>query len=114
MLAGIGKLTICDNALVEISDLGGNYLLEESQVGKLTRAQAVLAGLRSLNPAVSVEVSTTNSISNVCSNYNCVIVSDCYDAEYLIALDAACTKHRAGFIYTGSLGLYGFTFVNFG
>ena len=46
--------------------------------------------------------------------YDCVAVLDCYDKKYLIELNKACRQKGVGFIYAGNLGLYGFTFVDFG
>lgn len=39
---------------------------------------------------------------------------DCYDKNYLINLNKACREKNVGFIYAGNLGLYGFTFVDYG
>jgi ubiquitin-activating enzyme E1 len=43
-----------------------------------------------------------------------VVVLDNYDRQYLIQLNKACREKNVGFIYAGNLGLYGFTFVDFG
>lgn len=61
-------------------------------------------------------------IFNICNlktnfrveNYNCVVIVDNYDREYLIKLNQACRLKNVGFIYGGNLGLYGFAFVDFG
>jgi molybdopterin/thiamine biosynthesis adenylyltransferase len=47
-------------------------------------------------------------------NFTCVVVLDNYDREYLIKLNKACREKNIGFIYAGNLGLYGYTFVDFG
>ena len=47
-------------------------------------------------------------------NYDCVVVTDNYDRNYLTNLNNLCRAKRVGFIYAGNLGLYGFTFVDFG
>lgn len=51
VLPGIGHFTVVDNARVEASDLGHNFFLEESDVGKL-RAEAVCQWLQEMNPDV--------------------------------------------------------------
>jgi molybdopterin/thiamine biosynthesis adenylyltransferase len=43
-----------------------------------------------------------------------VVVLDNYNMEYLIELNKAVRSNKVGFVYGGSLGLYGFTFVDFG
>lgn len=39
---------------------------------------------------------------------------DYYDKDYLIKLNKAMRSKNVGFVYAGCLGLYGFTFVDFG
>jgi ubiquitin-activating enzyme E1 len=43
-----------------------------------------------------------------------VIFTDFYDKVKLIEYNEYCRSKGKGFIYTGSLGLYGFGFVDFG
>lgn len=43
-----------------------------------------------------------------------MVVTDNYDQKYLVDLNNACRSKNVGFIYAGNLGLYGFTFVDFG
>ncbi len=40
--------------------------------------------------------------------------TDFYDKEFLIKVDEYCRKNNKAFIYSGSLGLYGFIFADFG
>lgn len=49
-------------------------------------------------------------------NFDVVVFTDFYDIETLIKYNEFCRtqKKPIGFIYTGVLGLYGFTFVDFG
>lgn len=51
VLPGIGGFTIVDPAIVTESDLGVNFFLEESSLGKL-RAEETCRLLRELNPEV--------------------------------------------------------------
>lgn len=48
------------------------------------------------------------------NNYNCVMMVDNYDKEYLVKLNNACRAKNIGFLLAGNLGLYGYTFVDFG
>lgn len=48
------------------------------------------------------------------NNFDFVLVIDNYDRKYLTTINNACRSKDIGFIYAGNLGLYGFTFVDFG
>ena len=48
------------------------------------------------------------------SNYECVVIVDCYDKNYIVNLNKACHEKNLAFILCGNLGLYGYTFVDFG
>jgi ubiquitin-activating enzyme E1 len=50
----------------------------------------------------------------VLGQFNVVIFTDFYDREKLIQYNEFCRSKGIAFIYTGSLGLYGFGFVDFG
>ena len=43
-----------------------------------------------------------------------MVVLDNYDRNYIVTLGKAVHEKNLGFIYAGNLGLYGFTFVDFG
>lgn len=43
-----------------------------------------------------------------------MVVLDHYDKTYLVNLNKAFHKKNLGFILAGNLGLYGYTFVDFG
>jgi amyloid beta precursor protein binding protein 1 len=51
VLPGVGQFTILDSAIVEEADLGVNFFLEESSLGKL-RAHETCRLLTELNPDV--------------------------------------------------------------
>ena len=48
------------------------------------------------------------------SNFDCVVILDNYNKDYLIKLNKLCRQKNIGFILGGNLGLYGYTFVDFG
>jgi ubiquitin-activating enzyme E1 len=48
------------------------------------------------------------------ANYECVVVIDNYNKDYLIQLNKVFHSKGLGFILAGNLGLYGYTFVDFG
>ena len=52
ILAGPASVAIFDSTIVSINDLGANFYLKESHVGKVSRAEASLTQLQELNPYV--------------------------------------------------------------
>jgi len=56
ILAGPASVVIYDPTIVSINDLGANFYLRESHVGKLSRAAASVGQLQELNPYVKVSV----------------------------------------------------------
>eukprot|EP00331_Platyophrya_macrostoma_P026910 CAMPEP_0176448834 /NCGR_PEP_ID=MMETSP0127-20121128/26065_1 /TAXON_ID=938130 /ORGANISM="Platyophrya macrostoma, Strain WH" /LENGTH=1012 /DNA_ID=CAMNT_0017835951 /DNA_START=78 /DNA_END=3116 /DNA_ORIENTATION=+ len=116
ILAGPKQVVLQDSNKVEIRDLGCNFYLQEADVGKASRAEASLRQLRDLNPYVKVEVHDAEVTEDFLSNFDVVVFTDSYDVDKLIKFNNFCRNRDKpiGFIYTGLLGLYGFTFVDFG
>jgi ubiquitin-activating enzyme E1 len=56
ILAGPKSVTMFDPTLVQWSDLASMFYVKESDVGKVSRAQATRGKLQELNPYVSVRV----------------------------------------------------------
>ena len=114
ILAGPKSVTIYDQDVVQMGDLGSNFYLKEEDVGKKTRAEAAFKELSHLNEYVEVSVHTGEVNTEFVKNFDAVIFTDCYDKEYLIALNEYCRANKIGFIWAGALGLFGWTFVDFG
>lgn len=47
-------------------------------------------------------------------NYDIAVLVDKWDYDYIVSLNNQMRIREKGFILTGSLGLYGFVFVDFG
>lgn len=116
ILAGPKQVVLQDNHLVELKDLGSNFYCHESDVGKKTRAEASLHYLKPLNSYVDVTAYDGEITHNFLHQFDIVVFTDFYDAKKLLDFNQFCrTREKPiGFIYAGSLGLYGFTFVDFG
>lgn len=97
-----------------MEELGRNFYANESHIGKATRAEASITQLKELNSNVNVNISEKDDVAWIAENFECVLVSDNYDKKYLIDLNNACRAKNVGFIAAGNLGLYGYTFVDFG
>ncbi|GER53228.1 NEDD8-activating enzyme E1 regulatory subunit [Striga asiatica] len=54
VLGGVGSITVVDGSKVELGDLGNNFMVDESSVGK-SKAKTVCAFLEELNAAVKAK-----------------------------------------------------------
>lgn len=116
ILAGPNTVTLIDPEITKIEDLGSNFYLKEDHVSKISRAEASLNELKNLNPYVNVNVSNEQITENLLLQYDVVIFTDYYNKKELIKINNFCRSQEKpiGFIFTGILGLFGFTFVDFG
>lgn len=116
ILAGPRTVTIYDQEVVQHSDLGSNFYLTDSDVGSKTRAEASLPSLKELNEYVEVRHYSGEVTTEFLSDFDVVCFTDCYDRDFLIKIDDFCRSREKpiGFIWAGAMGLYGWTFVDFG
>jgi ubiquitin-activating enzyme E1 len=115
ILAGPKRVDIYDPTTVDVKDLGGNFYLQESDVGSKSRAEASVDKLKELNSYVKVEVVSDALTAEVCSNYDVVVFTELFHkTEDLFALNEALRAKNIGFILTQGLGAYGYTFVDYG
>ncbi len=114
ILAGPKQVTLFDKTVVSVRDLSRNFYVRPEDVGKNARDQASLTSLKELNSNCQVTVAEKDDIDFIIKNYDCVVAIDNYDKEYLIKLNKECHKNKIGFIAAGNLGLYGYTFVDYG
>lgn len=120
ILAGPRSVALFDPSITELRDLGANFYLEESHVGKTSRAEACLAKLQELNSNVKVSIINSkqallDGISKGAFKVVCqtelVFNSEFVDPE---ALDAACRQSKCGYISSQTFGPWGYAFVDFG
>lgn len=114
ILAGPKQVTLFDNNTVTVEDVSRNFYCQESAIGKSSRAEACLSNLKDLNTTCLVNTAPNDDIQYIASNFDCVVVVDHYNKEYLINLNKACRQNKVGFILAGNLGLYGYTFIDYG
>jgi len=67
-----------------------------------------------LNPRVTVTNYTGVINEDFLKNYQFVIFTEEYNREFLIKMNNFCRANDIGFIWTGNLGLFGYTFIDFG
>lgn len=116
ILAGPNTVVLHDDDTVDIRDLASNFYLTEQDVGKKSRSEASLPHLRDLNMYVHVETCKGAVTVDLLKQFDVVVFTDYYDIDELIKFNEFCHSQAKpiGFILAGSLGLYGFTFVDFG
>ena len=116
ILAGPNTVILHDNGLVELRDLASNFYLQEQDAGKKTRSEASLPQLKDLNSYVNVDTYKGEINGEYIKQFDVVVFTDYYDIDKLIEYNEICHSQAKpiGFILAGSLGLYGFTFVDFG
>ena len=116
ILAGPNAVILHDNGLVELHDLASNFYISEHDVGKRTRADASLPQLKDLNPYVNVDAYKGELTCDYLKQFDVVVFTDFYDINKLIEFNEMCHSQAKpiGFVLAGSLGLYGFTFVDYG
>lgn len=111
VLGGIKAFTIVDDHHVSMKDLGNNFMVHTSSIGK-SRAQVVTETLKELNELVDgsfVEDSPTNMIENnseFFKNYTIVIATQLVERDAL-SLDAICRENDVPLIFARSYGLVG-------
>ena len=90
--------------------------LNESQVGKETRARACLSSLNTLNSHVSVTVHENEISEDFIKNFDLVIFTKYYSFNELLKLNKFCRaqKKPIGFIMCQTFGVFAYCFVDYG
>jgi ubiquitin-activating enzyme E1 len=109
-------VTIHDTTIVTAPDLGSNFYARESDVGSKTRAESSIGQLQELNPYVAVSNYSGEITTDFIKNFDIVVFTSTIDKEHLFKINEFCRTQATpiGFIWAGGLGLYGWTFVDFG
>lgn len=115
ILAGPHSVTIHDDNVVSIQDLGSNFSLSEQDVGHRTRSQACIHTLQQLNPYVNVNCYTGSVKDCVFSEFNVVFLSEC-DFDTVVYVNKFCRSQNPpiAFLSCESYGACGYGFVDFG
>ncbi|KAH0786912.1 ubiquitin-activating emzyme E1 [Histomonas meleagridis] len=113
ILAGVKSVTVNDTKGVEMIDLGSQFYLKESDIGK-NRAECSLPQLIELNPYVSVAASQEEDIMKIAKNFNTIVVTEPLSEKRLIELSEFCHSNGICFISTEARGVFGYVFDDFG
>lgn len=113
VLAGVGSLTVLDNAIATEADLGAQFFLQEDEnpVGK-NRAEAARPNIQKLNPRVRVHIDTegvTTKVPSYFAAFDVVIATD-LDPTAFNLINIATRLNKKPFYAAGTHGMYGFIF----
>ena len=107
------QISIFDDKICKINDLGSNFFLtNEDILNKKRRDEASLKKLLELNPSTKVNIE--NDYLNKIKNFDVVIITEITKSEIVNKINKECHENNKCFIYTFSLGLFGFIFCDFG
>ncbi|KAF0697402.1 Aste57867_11882 [Aphanomyces stellatus] len=114
ILAGPGAMTIHDDGLTEIQDVGVNFFLNEADVGT-PRGPAVVHRLAELNKMVTVKAHTGALTEDLVRKHNVVVFTHT-PRDDLIRWDTFCRAQSPaiGFINCDIRGAFGYAFTDFG
>ena len=113
-LAGPKSVTLYDPNVVSIADRGSNFYLKEEHVGTTTRADASVTQLRELNPYVVTQVISEFN-NEMIGNFNVIVITENFmGISALNVINNLCRAANVGFILAETMGLSGYTFLDYG
>ena len=113
ILSNPNQVSIFDEEICKINDLGGNYFLtEENVLNKERRDYSCLKKLSELNPTTRVVIE--NDYLSKIKEFDVVIITEIMKLDIINKINKICHENNKGFIYTLSLGLIGFVFSDMG
>ncbi|KAI9141631.1 hypothetical protein BKA69DRAFT_1073178 [Paraphysoderma sedebokerense] len=113
VLAGVGNITIMDNAKVKAEDLGAQFFLSEKDIGK-DKATSVLERIQNLNPKVKLEavISTPkNQPDKFFHSFDFVIATG-LDIDDINRLNKICRDKKIKFFAAQTFGIFGYIFAD--
>lgn len=113
VLAGIGSLTVIDPEVITEQDLGAQFLISESDIGK-NRAEAAVPQLRKLNPRVKITADPSDPRlkgQDYFSLFDLIIATD-LDFPTIKLFNAASRLNNRPFYAAGAHGVYGYIFAD--
>ncbi|KAL3446238.1 hypothetical protein BJX65DRAFT_279799 [Aspergillus insuetus] len=113
VLAGIGSLTIVDDAIVTEEDLSAQFFINQDCIGQ-NRAQAAAPAVRSMNPRVQLHIDTDNIANKppeFFGQFDITIATELSFSMYA-SINAVCRLAGRPFYAAGLHGFYGFVFAD--
>lgn len=112
ILAGLKSVTLHDRAEVSLRDLGAQFYLSESDIGR-NRAEACRDVLQELNTAVPITASAVELTAEFLSGFQVVVATQLPLAE-AIRIDEFCHLSGIPFISSSIRGVFASVFCDFG
>jgi len=112
VLAGVNSVTINDSCTCTQQDLGANFFLDVSSVGK-NRAEASLDKIRALNPLVNVSASSLHVEQLDFTKYHLCCLSG-VPLPFLVQANKLARRAQAQFFASDTFGFFGFMFEDLG
>jgi len=91
-LAGPKTITLVDNNITQIADLGANFFLKEEHIGKVSRAQACAKSISELNPYVDVNVYSQELTTQFIQQFGAVVVTETLSKAEIQRINTACRE----------------------
>lgn len=115
ILAGPKNVTLVDDEPTQLRDLGSQFYLTETDVGK-PRALACVSRMAELNPYVQVGNKSSSQLKDLITNGGVtVLVHNCGSLAEKIQLNEFCRSHKVAYVACdGALGLACWAFCDFG
>jgi len=112
VLPNVGKFTIVDDAVTSEADLGNNFFVDSSSVGK-PRAEVVSEFLVEMNPAVQGTPVVANAVDKIAKEIEffkdfSVVVACNLPEKSLILLSKYCNTNEIPLVVLASYGLLGY------
>jgi len=125
ILSNVGGVVLCDTGTCVAADRGSNfYITEEHVAAGVSRADASLPELRSLNPFCRVDVEDADEISdeyllsrNILGTgrpFAAIVVSTILPKDYLLRLNETARSNSIAFILAANHGVTASLFSDFG
>merc|ERR1712126_101050 len=115
ILAGVDKMTICDDENVSKTDSDGAFFLPRDSIGK-NRAESAVVRAQKLNPMVKITVDKESLASKgeeFFKDFHVVILTNTTE-EQMIRISDICHKLGKKFFAGDVFGIYGYTFADLG
>ena len=113
ILSNPEQVSIFDDNICQINDLGSNYFLQNENILKKERRDiACLKKLSELNPFTKIIIE--NDYLSKIKEYDVVIITEIMKSDKIYKINKECHMNNKGFIYSCSCGLFGISFSDFG
>ena len=113
ILSGVNTLSIHDPTISQIQDMGANFYISDTDVGKITRAEATASKFKSTSTKI---IAINESINKeIINQHHIVFLTELLlPWQDILLMNQYCRQQSKAFIMSLVLGLYGCIFVDFG